>query len=426
MLQSESVGARYAATPMSRSSRARSGQRCFSLLRATLALAAFALLLFTSRGAHAFAWTIRHGYNQCAPCHVDPSGGGTLTRYGRGVADEAMRTRWFFDRGEEGDEGAPTAAFLFGAVKLPKQLMLQGDVRYMRLQQKLDQAPLLTREIWMQADFAAALKIGHFTAAGSIGYVPLGARAAALTQADEKNLVSRTHWLAYALWNEKLQLRAGRMNLPYGLRIHEHTTWVKSYTRTNIDDQQQYGLSLAYAGEGARAEAMLIAGNFALHPDDFRERGYSAYAEWFASPSLSLGASSLVTYRALDPRALKPTYRHAHGLFGRYATPWQPLVLLTEWDYVLESPRYAKRREGVVGLLQADVEVAAGMHLIATGEVANVGLDSSPLSYGGWFSYAWFFAPHADIRLDSIFQRFASPNGSTDAVTFLVQGHVFL
>ncbi len=390
-----------------------------------LALAAFACFMASARPAHAYAWTIRYGYQQCGACHVDPSGAGTLTRYGRAVMDESLRTRWSKGPADEDEDGARIAAFAF-AVKLPKPLMLQADARYMRLAQKVEQTPFMKRGIWMQLDFAAALKLGAFTASGSVGFAPEGARAAALTSTPENNVVSRTHWLGYGFANDALQVRLGRMNLPFGLRIHEHTTWVRSFTRTNIDDQQQYGVSVAYSGPAARAEAMFILGNFALSPDSYRERGYSAYGEWFATPRLTAGASSLLTHRTLDPGTHEATYRHAHGLFTRFATPWEPLVLMAEGDFVLESPRRGKRRQGIAALVQADVEVSRGIHLIATTELANVGVDEPPLSYGAWLSYAWFFAPHADLRVDSIWQRFGSKGGDLDAITWLLQAHVYL
>ncbi|MFZ5893497.1 MAG: hypothetical protein ACOY0T_20720 [Myxococcota bacterium] len=393
-----------------------------------IALILFLVGLAAPRPAHAFAWTLRHGYQQCNACHVDPSGSGALTRYGRGVGEEAFHTRWFADTGsaDEDEDGARIAGFAFGAVKLPKALVLQADARYMRLTQKVEGAPLMKRDIWMQLDFAAALKLGHFTAFGVLGYAPEGGRAAALTAGRTDNLISRTHWLGYGFANDSLQLRAGRMNLPFGLRIPEHTSWVRSFTRTNINDHQQYGVSLFYGGSALRAELMLVLGNFAISPDDYRERGYSGFAEWFVAPKLSLGASSLITHRALDSGTLKPTYRHAHGIFGRWATPWEPLAILFEGDYVLESPEHANRRKGAVAFLQADAELARGMHVMLTGEAQNVGVKGPPLSYGAWLSYAWFFAPHSDLRVDSVWQRFASKAGDVDALALLLQAHVYL
>ena len=44
--------------------------------------------------AHAYPWMIRHGYSGCGVCHVDPSGAGLLTDYGRAQSELLMATRW--------------------------------------------------------------------------------------------------------------------------------------------------------------------------------------------------------------------------------------------------------------------------------------------------------------------------------------------
>ncbi|HYJ11210.1 MAG TPA: hypothetical protein VEX18_19440 [Polyangiaceae bacterium] len=45
---------------------------------------------------------------------------------------------------------------------------------------------------------------------------------------------------------------------------------------------------------------MAIAGNFQLRPDDYRERGYSAFVEVAPWDQFAAGVSSLVTHRELD------------------------------------------------------------------------------------------------------------------------------
>ena len=40
-------------------------------------------------------------------------------------------------------------------------------------------------------------------------------------------------------------LRAGRINVPYGLRVVEHPFFVRQVTRTDIDKGQEHGVSLA-------------------------------------------------------------------------------------------------------------------------------------------------------------------------------------
>jgi hypothetical protein len=369
---------------------------------------------------------IRHDYPSCTPCHVDPSGSGILTAYGRAIADEVVRTH-FRDESGESEDSSPSPQFLWGLTPLPDGLALQGDIRYLRLYQKVKHAPEQTLGIWMQADFAAALQVKHITASVSLGYADQGALDAALTRAPEKNLVSRTHWVGYSLLDDALMVRAGRLNLPFGLRVFEHTLWARAYTRTSIDSDQQYGVAAAYQTDKFRTELMAIVGNFQIRPDAYRERGYSGYIDWTPKPRMSLGFSSLITYRALDSATLKPTWRQAHGIFGRWATPWEPLVLQAEWDYSLESSRYVPQQKGMVAFGTADVEVLSGVHMMGTLEGSTVGTGNVPLSWGSWLSYAWFFMPQVDVRFDSIYQRIGSTAGpDTDIFTFLVQGHVAL
>ena len=394
------------------------------LWRALRALLAVSFIVAWPSPAHAYAWMIRHGYSQCAQCHVDPSGSGALTRYGHALSETLLRTKY---RWEKSDDDAELGNFLFGAVKLPDELDLGGDVRLLWLHDKVQGAALQRRLIWMQIEGKASIQSGRLVGSATLGYAPEGALGAAITGGADKNLVSREHWLG--VWldsSNQLLLRAGRMNLPFGVRSIEHTLWARAFTGSNINDAQQYGLSLALSTEHFRGELMGIVGNFQIRPDEFRQRGYSAFAEYEIMPRLLLGASSKIVHEQLDPRFLRQEWRHAHGVFGRWASPWQPLVLLGELDYVADSPKGLFKTRGVVGYLQADVEATQGLHFMGTFEGSGVTVSSAPTSFGGWLSYAWFFAPHADIRLDNIYHSIGTTSGHLGELSWLLQGHISL
>jgi hypothetical protein len=381
------------------------------------------LVLFLAEDAHAYTWMVRHGYTSCVPCHADPTGGGILSPYGRSVGTLVLNTRY----GAADDEEDPTGEFLFGAVKLPAELMLGGDARMLWLAQKPENTAVRHYLFLMQADAEAAVHIGHFIASGSLGYSENDAYMAAITKAPEKNLVSRVHWLGYELDETSgLMVRAGRMNLPFGVRNIEHTLWARTTTATTLNDDQQHGVAVTWAPDHFRGELMAILGNYQIGPDDYRERGYSAYLEYFPLPTLAVGASSLVTHRDVDPNFLVETWRQSHGVLGRWATPWQPLVLLAELDYVQRSPKDQELRKGSVGYVQADLEMLQGVHFIATGEMQHYGVHGTPYSWGAWFSQLWFVAPHLDFRLDDIFQSVGDVNGRTTSLTFLAQAHLYL
>ncbi|MEZ4227436.1 MAG: hypothetical protein R3B13_41240 [Polyangiaceae bacterium] len=205
-------------------------------------------------------------------------------------------------------------------------------------------------------------------------------------------------------------VRAGRLNLPFGLRIPEHFMWVRDSTRTDRDSDQQHGVAIAYGGQSVRGEVMGIAGNYQVNPDRYRERGYSGYAELSVTPGATVGLSSLVTVAQADRVSLEQsaTTRGAHGAFTRLVLA-EPLVLLAEADTLHTS----RRKLGYVGMVQADYELTQGLHLIGSGEILDTGyrepasnVDVPKVAgvgkprFGGWVSLDWFFLPQLELRVD--------------------------
>jgi len=380
--------------------------------------------------AQAYPWMIRHGYTGCQPCHTDPSGGaGALTAYGRAQSELLLQMRY----GDKTEEASRTAGLLWGQVQpLPDELRLGGDFREALLAVQPEGAPLTQQIITMRADLYGDIKSSRFRAAGSIGYAPTGALAASLTDAPKDNLISREHWVGAELDDEGgWLLRAGRLTVPFGVRMIEHSLWARALTRTDLNATQQYGISLAVSKDHFRAELMGIAGNFQVHPDDFRERGYSGYFEYAPTNNAAVGVSSLFTRARRDIFYSVTNYRQAHGIFARYS-PIQPLVLLAELDWIYQSLTWHGHRGGFAAFLQADDEPVQGFHLMLTGEAMNGGQEGEPPSFDAWFSGVWFFAPHADIRVDTIFSTLGVPpvagsaSSYTNASTLLAQFHVYL
>ena len=390
----------------------------------------FALFLTAwAKPASAYSWMIRHEYTSCATCHLDPSGAGVLTMYGRAQSEVLLRTRY----GQVPDTEDPTklGGFLFGAVPLPEQLMLQADLRSMFLALKPPSpTPWQTKYVLMQADAAAGVSVGRLRASGRVGVVDEGALGASVinfsSDQNQAKLVSREYWAGVALGSDnQFLLRAGRINLPFGLRILEHTAWVRASTQTDINASQQHGASFAFTDDKWRAEIMGIVGNFQLRPYELHQYGYSAYGERAFGPKLAVGVSSLLTYTPTDMTAQAPAFRHAHGAFARY-TPVKALVLSAEIDMLLRSPKNAAYDAGGVIFIQADVEPVQGVHLIATLESRDEAFAKGPPSYGAWGSVMWFFLPHMDVRVDAIMRDVATGTERSTVPSFLAQFHAFL
>jgi hypothetical protein len=385
-----------------------------SLARALFLFVASALFVISWSGtSHAYPWMIRHGFAKCASCHTDPMGGETLTGFGRVASDTLLSTRW------DGGTNPTTNALLFYGVPEPEWLRFGGSLRVMDALYKFPYkgANGNFTAFPMQADAYGQLQFGHFRASGSLGVsrVPAGspyAKAAQITQNNgdnELNLISRSHWIGYD-FSDHLLLRAGRMNLPFGVRIPEHVMWARTATRTDREHNQEHGVALDYYEGRWRGQIMGILGNYQISPDKFRERGYSLYAEYLLTPHAAIGLSSLVTHAQSDYQlAGSPeNTRQAHGLTGRVA-PIAPLAILAEADLLLSSVTNA----GYVGMLQADYEAIQGLHFMGTGEIQDNGAPKAGSSsrgngqaqFGGWLSVGWFFFTHFDARVDLVVRQ---------------------
>ncbi len=402
------------------------------LLRASILLAG---LLFPAT-ARAYPWMLRNEYAGCNQCHADPSGGGLLTPYGRAQGVILLASK--YKKGAEDEDPGTTGDFLFGAIKMPEDggFLLQTDHRTLALYTKdLKSGSDDSRIILMQSDVASQVRIGErLRANGSVGFVSTGARAAAITRDNALGgqgaaFVSRNHWIGVDLGKDKdYTLRAGRMNLPFGIRSIEHTMWVRSGTRTDINAAQQYGVAVSHTAEKFRFEGMGVVGNFAVSPDDYRERGVVGHFEWFARPNLALGASTLITHAegSIVTGKRSPTWRQAHGLSARY-TPTKMLVLSAEADVLLSSTLGSRREYGFASFVQADLEPWQGLHFMAVAETRAPNFRTLGAGFGGWGGVQWFFFPHFDIRADVVFRNEdVGATGRLNTLAVLGQLHAYL
>jgi len=355
-----------------------------------LSLLLFVVLAFPAT-AGAFPWVIRHGYTSCGECHQDPSGAGVLTDYGRAQAEILLAMP--YKRSSDWEPGKE-AGFLMGLVKLPSSVALQFDDRSLFIPE-----PGNFREVQMQTDLRGHVRMGKkLRGYLDLGYANEGAEEAWVTNnTSGGNLVSRQYWLGYDL-NRNLFVRAGRMDLPFGLRTEEHFLYTNNSTGTDINADQETGLALAWNQDRYRGEIMGIAGNFQVSPDQFRERGVSGFLAMKVASRTEVGISALGTYTAMDVGTLQPRTRAMGGAFAR-AVPWTPLVLSAEADALVDV---TAGTTGVATYLQADLEPTQGIHVKGTGEFCSTDLGSAVNAVSaGWLSGWWFITSRVDVRLDA-------------------------
>lgn len=405
----------------------------------------FVAASFSSTEAQAFSWMIRHDYTGCATCHADPSGGELLTQYGRATANLILSMKYGGQADAEEKAQEPKSGLFWGAVDLPSSLLLSGSYRSLYLLRP-GADDVFTPIPVMQADLYGQLRVGTVTMGGSVGAgkVSVGSphvRAAQVTadQGEGLNLISRTHYVGVDIGSE-FTLRGGRLNLPYGIRMPEHTTWVREATRTDRESDQQHGIALAYNGDNFRGELMAIAGNYQtrlepggvfaeLSPDAVRERGYAMYLEGIGSADFAAGVSSKVTYARLDRFSFEEkTLRQAHGITTRWG-PSEKFSVLGEANVLFRTDADA----GYAGWVQADYEPISGLHFMVTGEFLDEGLSveeqgATPQSpspglgepkFGAWLTVDWFFFRQFELRTDFLLRQ-------NEPATLMTQLHFYL
>jgi len=268
-------------------------------------------------------------------CHTDPSGGTLLTHM------DGRRAICCSARGGAGKEDEPTAKddFLFGLVPTPDFLTLGGWFRYGYIWNTVGGTLVDRRLLQMRGDLAAAVRVGPVRAAAELGYAsassaPFTELAWVTRNTNDANLVSAS--TGSACIRRRHRPGARRPHLPsLGLRNLEHTSFVRSATRTDFNQDQQDGIAVAIAKESCDGSdghpwQLLAAARRVPRARNCRDTG-----------GVSVLAAGARRQRSGDARGRRsgsegPTLRQAYGVTAR-ASPWTPLVLLAEVDALITT-----------------------------------------------------------------------------------------
>jgi hypothetical protein len=362
--------------------------------------------------AAAFPTMIAHQYTSCAQCHVDPSGAGALTEYGRAQAEVLVRSRY----GGEIEEPGREKDFLFGALPLPDAVALQADLRVAVVPR-----PGQVDAILMQGDLRGAVRTDHVGAYASLG-VAEGAQAAWLSRVPDSDVqfVARDYWVG-ASPAPDVWVRAGRMAAPFGIRTENHLLFSRALTRTSLNDDQPTGVAISGAGRRWRGEVMAVVGNPQIAPDAYRERGVVGFLAAHPRADLEVGVSTLATRAALDVDAREPLTRQAHGAFARWS-PASRVAVLAEADLLVDVAAEALTVGGL-GVVEVDWEFAQGAHVKGVGELCAA---EGGARRRAWATLQWFLLPRLDLRADLLWGPLACSSQAEARPMGFAQLHAWL
>ncbi len=189
----------------------------------------------------------------CIACHVNPTGSGMRNSHGNDVValDELPLKRWM-DKGDENWDGYIT-----------ENLQIGGDLRLQGIQYTDTSSTRKSAFFPMQADIYTHLKLNK----NAVIFTKVGVKGGGTT--------SMEYWILINNMLSKSWLRVGRAFPNYGLRIDDHTSFIR-------------GGNLGKTSVGLEKEGLLFTP--LLSPPAIIELGIPIFPklEWTASYSTSL------------------------------------------------------------------------------------------------------------------------------------------
>jgi len=363
--------------------------------------------------AHAYPqWQFASGTSRCNQCHFSPGGGGLITNYARDAVGEDLSSF-------EGNGG-----FLHGAVELPTSLALGVDLRGAVLQHHAGNPEGPTTAIFpMQADLQFRLAFAEsFSLAATVGYrgqarnSPAGLGNENFYPASADRVISREHYLMWRSGALGPYVRAGRFFAPYGLRLAEHTTYVRRDNGFNLL-YETYGLS-----------GGVVQNEWELHvtafiPDILRsfggqEKGAAAMFEKRLADAFALGVDARL---GLGDAGAK---RYGGGLFGKaYVAPIKT-IFMAQGDIVQVQGASGAASTQLIGYVGPTIMPLRGLWLGGYAEVFQTDIKvkgTATTSLNGQLN--WFPYPHFELVLQA---RMQSPQQQEAAKTVMAQLHYFL
>jgi len=275
---------------------------------------------------------IQQGY-KCMSCHVNPTGGGMRNAFGE-IFSQNVLPAHKVDVGQDAWEGA-----------LNRWVMLGGDVR----------------AGWTATDVPNQDQTNEFDLSDARVYLNVDAIPGRmsvyvderLAPGDATNMEGYVrYWTADHAWF----VQAGRMYLPFGLRLEDDTAFTRTVPGINMTTPDT-GLEVGWEADKWSAQLAVSNGSAGGPETDSGKQftGQLAYVD----PRWRLGlASSFNQSDAGD--------RSAYGIFGGLRTG--PIAWLAEADLVVDDGFAEGTRDLVSGLLESDWALRRGHNLKLTAE----------------------------------------------------------
>jgi hypothetical protein len=228
-------------------------------------------------------------------------------------------------------------------------------------------------------------------------------------------VISREHYLMWRSGALGPYVRAGRFFAPYGLRLAEHTTYVRRDNGFNLLNET-YGLSGGVVQNEWELHITAFMPDF-LRSFGGQEKGAAAMFEKRFADAYALGVDARLGLG-------EGGKRYGGGLFAKaYVAPIKT-ILMAQGDFVQVQGDTGGASNQLIAFIGPTVLPVRGLWLGAYAELNQTDIKvkgTATTAVNGQLN--WFPYPHFELILIG---RMQSPQQQEAAKTLLVQLHYFL
>ncbi|WP_413290794.1 hypothetical protein [Bdellovibrio sp. HCB337] len=350
-------------------------------------------LLLSPQTSFAYPDFISYGYTACITCHYNGQGNGPLNDYGRALFTTEVASRAIFSDKLSEEEIAAKSGFL-GSTELPWWVRPGIKYRGLYFVNNPGSESAVKKYITMQADLNVAVPLDQkmkFLVVLSGGYAPTPASHQGQKDPDDKNFISREHYLRWQV-SKALFTYWGTMDKVFGIRTSDHTAYSR-VTTGNAQNDQSTGVIAQYYGDGWELTGNGFMGNLAQEKDEeLRQKGGSLMYELDTAEKNRIG---MAVMSSSNDFVTKNRFE-VHSKMGLE----KGNSLLTEIGFFNNNPKATPSKEwGGYLMLQGVYLMERGYNVISQIEYMNATMGPESPDLTRWtFGLLAFPMPRVEFR----------------------------
>jgi hypothetical protein len=287
-----------------------------------------AILVSTSSTAEPFL-AVENGFH-CVQCHINPAGGGSRNKFGA-----------LFSQTQLPATVSPSADMWSGGFN--NRFSIGGDLRFSGRQVDID-------DVDDNLDFATD-RITLYAGATLNQYVSFYLDQ----QVAPGGSINREAWVKLQL-NDNVYVRAGKMFLPFGLRLEDDSAYIRQLSNINFNTPDN-GVEIGFIKSEWRFQ--LAASNGTAGAAEIDDGKQVSFLGSYVQPKWRIGIS-------LNENQSDDLDRTMTGVFAGMKTG--PVTWLLEYDLISDSQPGLDDSDKALMFAEANISVSRGHYLKFTAE----------------------------------------------------------